>query len=184
MPRQILFIQGGGEGAHDQWDNKLVASLKQDLGDGFTILYPHMPDEADPGYATWKHALLTELDSLDDGAILIGHSVGATILLHVLADQVLTFTPGALMLIAPPFVGDGGWTSDDVTPPSDFTRHLPAGVHIVFYHGAEDETVPAAHIALYAKAIPQAIIRSLPHRDHQFNNDLSEVARDIRSLLG
>ena len=24
---QILFIQGGGAGTHDEWDNKLVASL-------------------------------------------------------------------------------------------------------------------------------------------------------------
>ncbi len=182
MPRQILFIQGGGEGVHDQWDNKLVANLKHELGDDFTVFYPYMPDEADPSYLAWKPALLKELDGLDDGAILIGHSVGGTILLHVLADQDLKFTPGALMLIAPPFVGDGGWKSDDMTAPSDFTRHLPTGVPIVFYHGTDDETVPAAHIALYAKAIPQATIRLLPHRDHQLNNDLTEVARDIRAL--
>ncbi|MEP7191263.1 MAG: hypothetical protein ABI903_00175 [Actinomycetota bacterium] len=25
--RQILFIQGGGAGTHDEWDNKLVESL-------------------------------------------------------------------------------------------------------------------------------------------------------------
>ena len=25
--RQILFIQGGGAGTHDDWDNKLVESL-------------------------------------------------------------------------------------------------------------------------------------------------------------
>jgi hypothetical protein len=27
--RQILFIQGGGAGTHDEWDNKLVESLRQ-----------------------------------------------------------------------------------------------------------------------------------------------------------
>jgi hypothetical protein len=27
MTKQILFIQGGGAGAHDEWDSKLVASL-------------------------------------------------------------------------------------------------------------------------------------------------------------
>ena len=26
--RQILFIQGGGEGTHDEWDHKLVDSLR------------------------------------------------------------------------------------------------------------------------------------------------------------
>jgi hypothetical protein len=36
---------------------------------------------------------------------------------------------------------------------------------------------------MLAKALPQATIRLLKGRDHQLDNDLSEVARDI-SLLG
>ena len=32
MSNQILFIQGGGEGTHDAWDNKLVDSLEQLIG--------------------------------------------------------------------------------------------------------------------------------------------------------
>ena len=35
---------------------------------------------------------------------------------------------------------------------------------------------------LYARALPQATVYVLPGRDHQLNNDLSEVARDIRSF--
>lgn len=27
-PAQVLFVQGGGEGTHDSWDDKLVASLR------------------------------------------------------------------------------------------------------------------------------------------------------------
>ena len=182
MPKKILFIQGAGDAVHDQWDNKLVDSLTQELGDGYTVRYPRMPNEANPTYAVWKPDLLKELDGLGDGAILIGHSVGGTILLHLLAEQRLTFTPGAVMLIAPPYVGDGGWKSEDMQARSDFTRYMPADLPIVIYRGTDDQTTPAAHIALYAKAIPQATVRSLPHRDHQLSNDLSDVARDIRAL--
>jgi hypothetical protein len=32
MPQQILFIQGGGEGVHEHWDDKLVESLERKLG--------------------------------------------------------------------------------------------------------------------------------------------------------
>ena len=32
--RQVLLIQGGGAGAHDEWDDKLFDSLRQELGDG------------------------------------------------------------------------------------------------------------------------------------------------------
>jgi hypothetical protein len=48
------------------------------------------------------------------------------------------------------------------------------------YHGRQDETVPFAHVALYAKALPQAVVRHLDGRNHQLNDDLSEVAADIQ----
>jgi hypothetical protein len=38
--RQVLFIQGGGESAHDEWDNKLVESLGRELGADYEIRYP------------------------------------------------------------------------------------------------------------------------------------------------
>jgi hypothetical protein len=35
---------------------------------------------------------------------------------------------------------------------------------------------------MYAERIPQAIVREFDARGHQFHNDLSEVAADIKSL--
>jgi len=87
MTRRVLFIQGGGKNVHDQWGDKLAGSLERELGDGYSVLYPRIPDEADPGYAAWKAAILEQLDSLDDGDAVVGHSVGGTILLHVLTEQ-------------------------------------------------------------------------------------------------
>lgn len=40
--RRLLFVQGGGAGVHDAWDDKLVANLARELG----------PDY-DPG-ARWR----------------------------------------------------------------------------------------------------------------------------------
>ena len=79
MKKQVLFIQGGGAGTHDEWDNKLVDNLVQELGPGYDVRYPRMPNEADPSYATWKAALAQEFAGLNDGAILVGHSIGGTI---------------------------------------------------------------------------------------------------------
>ncbi|MES1178313.1 MAG: hypothetical protein ABUL62_28590 [Myxococcales bacterium] len=75
VKRAVLFVQGGGEGAHDQWDDKLVESLKRGLGPGFEVHYPRMPAEAEPSYAAWKPALLGELEALPAGAVLVAHSV-------------------------------------------------------------------------------------------------------------
>jgi len=51
---QILFVQGAGEDVHDTWDNKLVESLLRELGPGYEIRYPTMPNESDPQAAAWQ----------------------------------------------------------------------------------------------------------------------------------
>jgi hypothetical protein len=43
--------------------------------------------------------------------------------------------------------------------------------------------VPFAHVEMYAAMIPQATVHRLDGRNHQLNDDLSEVARDIE-LIG
>ena len=75
VKRQLLFVQGGGKGVHDEWDSKLVASLRQELGQDYEIHYPRMPSEDNPSYTRWKTALVKALATLPDGAILVGHSV-------------------------------------------------------------------------------------------------------------
>ena len=182
VKRQLLFVQGGGKGTHDEWDNKLVASLRQELGQDYEIHYPRMPSEDDPSYALWKTALERVFETLRDGAILVGHSVGGTILVKVLAEQLSAREFGAIFLIAAPFVGDGGWSSDDLQLPPDLGARLPKGVPIHFYHGLEDEVAPPSHIELYARAVPQARVHRLPGHDHQLNDDLREVAAAVLSL--
>ena len=180
--RQILFVQGGGKDVHDQWDNKLVESLRRELGPGCDIRYPLMPNEDDPQAATWGAAIEREISALQSGAIVVGHSIGGTILINILADRAPAVTLGAIVLIAAPFIGLGGWQSDDIKPRSYFGAQLPAGVPVLLYHGDKDTIAAHAHMALYAAAIPQARVHRLSNRDHQLNNDLSEVARDILAL--
>jgi pimeloyl-ACP methyl ester carboxylesterase len=179
--RQILFIQGGGAGAHDAWDDKLVDSLRRELGvgklgAGYEIRYPRMPDEGDPSYATWSRAIRQELTALDGGAIVAGHSVGGTILINVLAERPPQRELAGIVLIAAPFVGAGGWPGDEFELPHDLGARLPRGVPVHVFHGLQDQTAPPSHADLYARAIPQARLHRLPGRDHQLNDDLSEVA--------
>jgi predicted alpha/beta hydrolase family esterase len=183
MTRQLLFVQGGGgENAHDGWDSKLVESLERELGSDYNIHYPRMPGEDDPKFARWKQALRKELDKLDDGAVLVGHSIGATILVHSLAEEPPTRPPAGIFLVSMPFIGKEGWSSDDIKPKPDLGAKLPLQSPVHLYQGSADEIVPAKHVELNAKAIPQAVVRKLPGRDHQLDNDMSEVAADIRAL--
>jgi len=179
--RQVLFIQGGGAGAHDEWDDKLVESLRRELGGGHEVRYPSMPGEGDPSYARWSAAIRREIADLDDGAVVAGHSVGAAILVNAVAEQPPERRLAAIVLIAAPFVGDGGWPGDEFELTSELGARLPPEARVHVFHGLQDETAPPSHAGLYAQAIPQAQVHQLPGRDHQLNNDLSEVAEAIRS---
>ena len=65
---------------------------------------------------------------------------------------------------------------------ADLGARLPELSRVYLYHGSKDETVPFRHVGLYKKAIPRAVVRRLAGRDHQLNEDMSEVAADIRDL--
>ena len=37
--KQVLFIQGGGAGTHDEWDDKLVDSLRREIGPSYEVRF-------------------------------------------------------------------------------------------------------------------------------------------------
>lgn len=162
VTRQILFVQGGGAGVHDEWDDTLAASLRAELGHGYEVRYPRMPGEDQPQAATWGSAIRQEIAALEDGAVVVGHSVGGTILVHVLAEAAPDRRLGGIVLLAVPCVGLGGWPGDEFELPSDLGGRLPQGVPVHLFHGLADETVPPAHTDLYAHAIPQAHVHRYP----------------------
>src|SRR5688572_22692774 len=78
MKKQVLFIQGAGEGAYEE-DQKLVESLQHVLGPEYTVHYPAMPDEDNAPYEQWKRQIEKELAEMRGPIILVGHSVGASV---------------------------------------------------------------------------------------------------------
>jgi predicted alpha/beta hydrolase family esterase len=183
VKQAILFLQGGGKGAHAA-DGKLVASLRGALGASYEIVFPKVPDEQDPDYEKWKPVIAKELARLKAGSILTGHSLGGSFLLKYLVEEPPRREIAGIFLIATPYWGGDGWRYEGyerVALPEGFAARLPRGASVFMYHSRNDEVVPYAHLALYADKLPQAKIRSL-ERGHQLNDDLSEVAGDIESL--
>src|SRR5947208_15068789 len=95
-----------------------------------------MPDEADPTYAAWKAALEREIAALDDGPILIGHSLGGTILINALAEEPPDRKLSGVLLIAAPFVGAGGWLGVDITTSPDLGVRLHSASPIFLSQGS------------------------------------------------
>lgn len=178
MKKRILFIQGAGGYEEDE---KLVASLRDKLGAAYEVHYPRMPEDDDSGYEEWKEQIAKNFSAVKGEVILVGHSFGASLLLKYLSEEKVEKTVVGMFLIATPYWSTEDWQAKYALE-ENFASHLPKGLPIVFYHSRDDDVVPFAHLALYKEKLPQAKFNEFDKRGHQFNNDLSEVARDIQKL--
>ena len=182
MKKQVLFVHGGGEGAYEE-DKKLAENLRDVLGAAYDVRCPKMPNGDNPEYDAWKNQIAEELTDMDGETILVGHSLGASILLKYVSEEVVEKPVAGLFLVAPPYWGAEDWEVGEYELRTDFASRLPKDLPVFFYHSRDDEWVPFAHLALYAEKLPQATIREFDGRGHQFDDDLSEVARDIKELV-
>lgn len=184
MTKQVLFIQGAGEGAYEE-DEKLVASLRHSLGSEYQVRYPAMLNEEDAPYEQWKQQIETELTAMQEPILLVGHSVGASVVLKYVSESMVEKPIAGIFLIACPFWGGDGWRYEgweELALPNELSARLPKDTSIVLYHCRDDEVVPFEHLALYADILPQAQVHELDEGGHQLNNDLSVVAKHIKSL--
>jgi predicted alpha/beta hydrolase family esterase len=184
MAKGVLFIQGAGEGAYNA-DKQLVDSLRQALGPQYDVRYPVMPDEDNAPYEQWKQRVETELATMAAPVILVGHSVGASILAKCLAERAIDTAVAGIMLISTPFWGGDGWRYEGYQTlelPADLASRLPPNAAVFLYHSQDDAIVPFRHLALYARLLPTANVREIASGGHQLNNDLTLIATDIRGL--
>jgi predicted alpha/beta hydrolase family esterase len=182
MRKRVLFIHGGGEGAYEE-DRKLALSLQDALGTAYDVQVPKMPDEDRPVYEAWKERITKELDALEGEVILVGHSLGASVMLKYLSEEEVEKPVAGLFLVASPYWGAEDWEVGEYTLRENFASRLPEQLPRFLYHSRDDEVVPFAHLALYKTKLPQATVREFDGRGHQFGNDLSQVARDIRKVV-
>ncbi|MGF1473041.1 MAG: RBBP9/YdeN family alpha/beta hydrolase [Rubrobacteraceae bacterium] len=178
---KVLLVHGGGEGAHEE-DKKLAASLSDVLGSEYDVRCPKMPDENRPEYGAWGARISEVLSTLDGEVILVGHSLGGSVLLKYLSEAKVDGPVAGLFLVAAPYWGTEDWKVDEYELQAGFASKLPERLPMFFYHSRDDESVPFAHLALYKERLPEATFRAVEDRGHQFGDDLSEVARDIQGL--
>lgn len=178
MNGSVLFIQGGGAGTYTA-DRALADSLERALGAGWEVQYPQMPDEENCPYPEWQAEIDARIASMKRPVTLVGHSVGGSVLLKYLCDRRPSPHIAGLFAVAAPYWGAGGWGWDEMALPADAATRLAGDWPLVLHHSRDDEVVPFSHLALYAAKLPRATVRTYEGRDHQFNDDLADVAADI-----
>lgn len=178
--KDVLFIHGGGENGYEA-DGPLAVSLQQHLGPNYHVRYPKMPEDETPDFG-WGKAIRREIEAMGGEVVLVGHSLGASMILKWLSEN-----PGAgpirgMFLLATPFwAGEEEWEKGLMLR-DDFAGALPRDVPIFLYHSQDDEELDLSHLRIYQKKLPHAITRRPVTGGHQFGNDLGLVARDIQSL--
>lgn len=179
--KEVLFIQGAGEKGYDV-DAKLAASLRGELGQAYDVRYPKIPADMASGDFGWPKRIGKEISAFKDEVTLVAHSLGASMLLKYLSENKIGKQIAGIFLIATPYwSGEEGWVQG-LKLQADFASRLPKDIPIFFYHCRDDEEVSFDHLALYKKNIPWATFRTIREGGHQLNNDLSRVARDMKSL--
>lgn len=120
MSKQVLFVHSAGpQNAHEGSD-AFKASLVQQLSNDYQWVAPPMPFPEDPTYAQWKSVLDESFASLNDDVILIGHSLGGSVLLKYLSEETCHVSISTLCLIASPFWGVDQWRRKDFVLAEDF----------------------------------------------------------------
>jgi len=181
MDKHVLFILGGGSKEDYAADANLVASLQEKLGEVYQVHYPFLPAEKTPDFGR-KKQIGKQISLIKGKIVLVGHSLGASMLLKYLSETGIRKKIAGVFLIATPFwSGEEDWKQGFILH-KDFADKLPKQVPLFFYHSKDDKEVPFEHLEQYAKCLPTATLRTISKGGHQFNNDLSLVAKDIESL--
>lgn len=161
--RQLLFIHGAGDTGEDR--NGTFAALTRAVDGRFKVLRPQLP-EPDP--QSWGRIIDGLLAEVPGDAALVGHSLGGSMLLKVIAERHPGLSAAGLILLAPPFWGAPGWDYLQFAPPPGFAAALGGIGAVTHLHGRDDEVVPFTHQALYAERMPEANYVAIDHCGHEF----------------
>src|SRR5690625_4458642 len=113
-----------------------------------------MPNPENPEYKLWKVQLEKEFAALDGEVLLIGHSLGGSVLLKYLSEKTINCTISGLFMIAAPYRGkDDDWQANAYILQKDFTTKLPQISHIFLYHSRHNEVVPSQHLQYYKQKL-------------------------------
>lgn len=167
---QTIFIHGAGlvpDTSHPA-TYPLLAHLLKLCPD---LLAPTMPDALDPTPEGWMRGIDGALSSLTEDSILIGHSLGGSMILKWLSEGRPGFRARSFLALAAPFWGMPGWDYDGFRLPEGFAKAASGIDRIILCHAADDSVVAPTHLDRYAAELPSATRILLPDGGHSFEAD-------------
>lgn len=199
MKRQVIIINGGstydtygeymkhlkgakfdfGRMTRIRWKD----SFAKKLGAKFEVVQPRMPNSENARYAEWAIWFRKIVPFINNGVVLVGHSLGGIFLAKYLASQTLPKRIKATILIAAPFHDKGLKESlGDFTLPKSLRKFSTQGGRILIFHSTDDPSVPLQHAREYSAALKHAVLRIFQHKGHFNQSTFPELVSAIKSL--
>lgn len=197
MKRQLVFIHGGetfgtyneylaclAEWAFDPFRDLVKRwkhTLPEQLGEEWQMIAPSMPNKLNAKYVEWKLWFDKVVPHMQDGVVLVGHSLGGLFLAKYLCENKLPVQIGALILIAAPYND-----ADLEHSLADFV--LPASleglrdIKVILYHSIDDPVVPFGELTKYQAHLPHATVRMFENRGHFLQEEFPELVDELKGL--
>jgi uncharacterized protein len=156
--------------------------LSDKLGKNFDVLTPQMPNDWNARYKEWKIWFEKIVPALNNGVILIGHSLGGIFLAKYLSEETISKNIKATMLVAPPYNTEGEHPLVDFLIKKPLTKFIKQAGTIYIYHSKDDRIVPLSNFNRYKKELPDAITRLFTNKGHFTGETFPEIVNDIKKL--
>lgn len=195
MKQQIFVIHGGDTfNTHEEYLASLQKfeanleklqrkgwkdSLAESLGSGYDVYLIKMPNAFDAKYKEWKLWFEKYLPLLNDGLVLVGHSLGAVFLAKYLSEETISKKIKATFLIAPPFDKDEDRTLPEFAITSPLLKLAEQAGELYMYHSKDDPVVEYSEFEKYRAQLPNAHMKSFENRQHFNQENFPELIEDI-----
>jgi uncharacterized protein len=159
-------------------------NLSEDLGSGFEVIAPSMPNKMNAKYVEWKIWFEKFIPFFKDGIILVGHSLGATFIAKYLSENDFEKRVIAVFLVAPAYDSENAdYSMADFELRGDLKRLEWQVGQIFVYHSKDDEVVSFEELHKFRIALGNATFRIFEDRGHFVDQqNFPELAQDIQGV--
>lgn len=154
---------------HQRWREWIAVQLPND-----DVLLPTFPNGSNANYDEWAIYFKKLIPFLQDGYVLVGHSLGAMFLAKYLHEHILPSKARRIILVA---AQHGMQEGDDV---GSFAVTSASGVEqstdeVHLFHSEDDPVVPYTSLSHMAADIPTATIHTYTDRGHFNDTTFPEI---------
>lgn len=162
---------------------KWAGVLGEDLGEGYEVFAPSMPNSQNARYEEWKIWFERYFVYLRDDIILVGWSLGGMFLLKYLIENRFPRRLRALFLVASPacpFPDEAEDCGDFAFPAEKISLLADLAGQVFIFHSKDDPIVPYEHALILKKALPEAELITFSDRNHFLIEEFPEILQKIR----